>query len=303
MEIDAVVVTYNRLDKLKKALSAYDHQSKTPHSVVVVDNHSNNDTITYLREWEKQPAAYIRKVIYLEKNIGGSGGFGTGIDYLLSQGAKWIWVADDDAYPMEDAFAKADEYLTAHSDDNISAITGCVMRDGEIDCSHRRHIIQKYMYLKEKEAGREEYNNDSFSVEVFTYVGTIMNAQALQKVGTTERKFFIYNDDMEHAVRLGRVGKILCVPAVKVIHDTPAPDPNGRYNWKDYYRFRNMLFLLKKNYPSRYYRFYKFLIFLRIFKQHNSHATKLLKTAVSDFENDRFGMSDIYRPGTNIYKV
>ena len=43
-KIGCVIVTFNRLEKLKKALAAYDKQEVKPKYIVVVDNASTDGT-------------------------------------------------------------------------------------------------------------------------------------------------------------------------------------------------------------------------------------------------------------------
>ena len=49
MKIGAVVVTYNRLDKLKKALESFEKQLYLPAYVIVADNASTDGTAQYLQ--------------------------------------------------------------------------------------------------------------------------------------------------------------------------------------------------------------------------------------------------------------
>lgn len=43
-KIGAVIVTFNRIEKLKKALFSYESQTVVPDILIVVDNHSNDGT-------------------------------------------------------------------------------------------------------------------------------------------------------------------------------------------------------------------------------------------------------------------
>ena len=62
LKIGVLVVTYNRLDKLKKALHAYSIQSYKPKTVIVVDNNSKADTNEYLKEWLSVDEGFEKKV-------------------------------------------------------------------------------------------------------------------------------------------------------------------------------------------------------------------------------------------------
>ena len=71
MKITAVVVTYNRLDKLKKALSCYEEQANFLFSLVIVNNNSTDGTDIYLQEWENVTHIANHHVITLHQNMGG----------------------------------------------------------------------------------------------------------------------------------------------------------------------------------------------------------------------------------------
>lgn len=80
--IACVVVTFNRLELLKRALSCYEQQSKAPDYLIIVDNNSTDGTFDYLDEWKKQEHPFQCSIIHLPQNIGGSGGFYTGCQKL-----------------------------------------------------------------------------------------------------------------------------------------------------------------------------------------------------------------------------
>ena len=103
MNYGVVIVTYNRIEHLKKSLELYTRQTKNPSRIIVVDNHSNDGTIDFLNSWESEVVKKKKKeVIYLPENLGGSGGFYLGKKKALELDVDWIMVADDDAYPNED---------------------------------------------------------------------------------------------------------------------------------------------------------------------------------------------------------
>ena len=94
MNIIAVVVTYNRLDLLKRNIRCL-QQNKPISSIVVVNNGSTDGTA----EWLKGQTGLI--VIH-QSNVGGAGGFYTGMEYACRAGADWIWCMDDDVFPRAD---------------------------------------------------------------------------------------------------------------------------------------------------------------------------------------------------------
>ena len=102
MGVGVVLVTFNRLDKLKVALDKYDKQTLVPEYILVVDNHSNDGTKEYLEQWVGEEAAYKKYVHTLSSNTGGAGGFYKGMEEAVKLDAEWIWLSDDDAYPRPD---------------------------------------------------------------------------------------------------------------------------------------------------------------------------------------------------------
>ena len=56
--VAVVVVTYNRLEKLKIALTHYEKQVLLPKYIIVINNNSIDGTDKYLAEWKNQKTCY-----------------------------------------------------------------------------------------------------------------------------------------------------------------------------------------------------------------------------------------------------
>lgn len=301
-QIDVVIVTYNRLEKLKRTINAFDSQTTLPKRIIIVNNNSNDGTMEFLEEWRNKKYEYDKVVLNLPENIGGSGGFFHGIQFALNNKADWIWVSDDDAYPEESAIEYALNYINNHDMNNVSAICGQVIEKNAISYAHRRNIQQGIIRIKETNSKKSDYIKEEFDIDLFTYVGTVMNAKKVKEVGNVNKDFFIHYDDTEHSERLRKVGRIICIPKIKVIHDIQNRTINEKVSWKNYYSYRNKLYFFKNNFGKRYSNFEKLLIYLRIIKKHNYACTKLILTAIKDFNNNKLGMHDVYKPGWTFKK-
>src|SRR5947207_1705698 len=97
----AVIVTYNRLGLLKDALAAVRHQSRRPDTIIVVDNGSSDGTGLWLAA--QTDAAFH---VITQPNLGGSGGFYTGMLAAYETGADWLWCMDDDTIPDRDCLVQ-----------------------------------------------------------------------------------------------------------------------------------------------------------------------------------------------------
>lgn len=296
MEIGVLLVTYNRLEKLKIALERYENQTVLPKYILVVNNSSTDGTKEFLNSWKNKKCTTEKYVINTNENIGGSGGFYTGFEKAIHFNADWIWVSDDDAYPYYDALEKCKMYVkNSENKGNIAAVCGQVINKNKIDISHRRRINKGLFKITEKKISAEEYKMSSFQLDLFSYVGTMINKEYLKKCGLPEKEYFIYYDDTEHSYRLSEYGKIICIPEVKVSHDFEENNKNN-ITWKKYYAIRNRLLFFKKHFHKRYF----YIAYLNKIIQANTNdkfIKRLILDSIRDAKREIKGLHDIYKPG------
>ena len=308
--VDIVIVTFNRLEKLQSALSCYDKQTMPFRTLIVVDNNSTDGTKEFLSQWEKEPSAYVKHVISLQNNVGGSGGFYEGEKYALSLNPNWVYIADDDAYPEIQMIEKFHSFLSSHTHEKISAICSVVTHiNGDIISECRSHFSIDNKKFSIIAASEEEYSQPYFRFNSLSYVGAFLSAEALHEVGLVNPKFFIYQDDVEHSIRLAKYGIMYCVPDMVVTHDS-VPSTNMTHNdlskilWKEYYAVRNRLYMLLKHYPPLGRR--ELLSLLDSVHAHRrstlSPVAKMKLEGCKDAVLGKLGLHDIYRPGLQIAK-
>lgn len=309
VKIDVVVVTYNRLEKLKKTLSCYEIQGQFIRNLVVVNNHSTDGTDEFLAEWKKSCSGYNKVVLNLVDNIGGAGGFYEGQKWSISQKPDWILLADDDAYANGDLLERFIDYLEKHDTQDVSSICTAVYKtDASIDFGHRKWlkfdcgINPKFVCSR-----HEDYDKEHFNIDLFSYVGTFLKREALESAGLGNPDFFIYYDDSEHSIRMKMQGKIVCVPSLKYIHDDGAGlakiDETTYLTWRDYYGIRNKIYVLLRYYPipgcfwalSRVVKCYTKFLFIK-------ECRKLYLAAIVDGIRGILGRHSLYKPGFSIKK-
>ena len=301
MKIAVVVVTYNRLDLLKQVVKAFNQQTYKPTFMIIVDNCSTDGTYEYLEQWHNDSVVEQEKiVIHCEKNLGGSGGFYVGTKKAVEVGADWVWVSDDDAIPNIDAMKCSLKHIEEFKDTNkVSAICGEIITDGDIALSNRNYRIKDFFRYRLKEVPKSEYDKECFEVNCFSYVGVLMNAKMLKKVGLIHKEYFIWLDDVEHSWRLNKIGKIYCFPDIKVEHRANKAD-YGLISWKSFYGYRNDLLMLKEHASKRYYHFKKARIFLKGIKSRNKTFYTICVRAIKAADRDETGISKYYMPGSII---
>lgn len=294
-KIGVVLVTYNRIDKLRVALQHIHEQNVVLEYILIVNNYSNDGTKELLEEWKNQDKVKEKRMVFhLKANIGGSGGFAYGMKKALELDADWIWISDDDAYPERSCLAKLYKYIQRYDTQNISALCSSVIDHGNIDTWHRRKLIKKGLVYTEKRISQEEYK-DNFEIDFLSYVGSLINKKKLQKVGVGRKDFFIAYDDSEHSIRLRKKGKIICIPEAKVFHDT---NQEGEISWKKYYSLRNKIYTYKIHYGVLQ-ALIQGVYFL--WKYHRNKITyRMAKKAFWDAMNSTLGKDNYYKPGRNV---
>lgn len=226
MERAAVVVTYNRIECLKRNLECLRQQTLALDKIYVVDNASTDGTRDYLYALsEKWSALYVVSLI---ENIGGSGGFYTGIDKAFKEGADWIWGMDDDAYPEQEALEVIEAVAKKDNFQNV----------------YWSNCNQDVEFLAETK-----------DVSEWMFVGFFLTKRAVELAGLPRKDFFIYHDDVEYAYRIQRKGlRVIKVRDSIISHgatvDTALLEKkvlgkNLRYpvmsDWKHYYYIRNYI--------------------------------------------------------------
>ncbi|WP_028910693.1 glycosyltransferase [Prevotella sp. AGR2160] len=302
MNIDLVIVTFNRLEKLKKALKCYDEQTGEFRNLIVVNNCSSDGTDVFLAEWQKVPSKYHRVVITAKENLGGSGGFYLGQKYALEHDADWVFLADDDAYADKDMVKKFLDFHNQNDGEKYSAICAAVYdMEGNIVLYHRDfYKIYRQHYLSRSSSQKEDYRKAFFEINFLSYVGSFVNVRAMRKYGLVNPKYFIYFDDSEHSLRLAKYGKLICVPSIKITHEGGAESAQKNMDvitWRDYYLSRNEMNMLRKHFS--FIALYQLVRYYFVDYQSNKDNPRfrLLFKAKCDGFFNRLGKHPIYKPG------
>lgn len=252
MTIAAVIVTHNRLDRLRTGLARtfaepFDH-------IIVVNCASTDGTQAYLETLADQRL----EVMHTETNIGGAGGFNVGMT-AATKIADWVVLFDDDAWPVSGAL---DQFKHLRRTTNASAIAARVeFPDGQL-CEFNRPARNPFwrvrsfvrtlsqgprpgMYLTDAEMHQTAAPTE---IDFSSFVGLFVKSQAINDVGPPDPDLFIYGDDTSFCLRLRRGGhRIVAAPQIRFIHDCPKWTDHMVFLplWKVYYITRNAIGSIK----------------------------------------------------------
>ena len=245
-KVACVIVTFNRLEKLKKALSCYEKQTLKPSLIVIINNASTDGTEEYLSSWRN--ITEIPSVVINEKqNLGGAGGFKAGVEEAIKHDIFAINLADDDAYPSVNYLEEL--ILNLNKDDSIGATCSVVVDNQDnVLFEHRRNIAFRPLKYIDQPSSNELYAKPFFSINAFSFVGVLIKKEVVERIGFPSDEYFIQYDDTDYSLRISKYYKIYCVTNTKIIHDIVQNSSNkSNYtDWKTFYSYRNRLIIIRK---------------------------------------------------------
>ncbi|VUD56656.1 Galactofuranosyltransferase GlfT1 [Thalassocella blandensis] len=224
--IVAVIVTFNRVNLLKRALTHIENQEVKPDRIVLVDNHSDDGTQDFCKEYlslqdlnnesfESQYVSYQMdgnlndigcNYLRTSRNGGGALGFYLGSKYAVDVlEAEAVWLMDDDGYPQNQCLKEllnVDESFSASlvvdesNNENLSFGFGAL------------HRVKDFSGLEVVKGYANPYNS------------ILLRREAFIDAGFPREDFFIYGDENEFQQRLKRCGHVPTL-AVNSIHYHP----------------------------------------------------------------------------------
>lgn len=300
-----VIVTFNRREKLIMAIKSILKQTVQPQKIIIVDNHSTDGTESFVRkEYSKLIDEDIIEYHYLSENVGGSGGFSRGVKWASQYNAKYIAVSDDDAFYESDYFKEISE--AAKLNPNVKAFQGVAY-----DSKQQKYFVQGRKIKNWNTLDSEEipYKNKNVYADTVTFVGFVFAKDLVNEVGAPVDDFFIWNDDAEYSLRIGKLTKILQVNKAIVDHmGTQRSSEKLTPIWKTYYGFRNKL-IIRKKYSKNYlvamlistFELIRHWIAILIKPQYQKQRFAYIQAftiAYNDAINDHLGKNPKYLPGT-----
>ena len=287
--VAAVIITYNvennfknRINKLKGKVD----------EIIVVDNGSKPETISMLKELEKDIT-----IIYLEKNKGIAYALNKGINYSIERGYDWILTLDHDSIV---------------TDDMIKNMLKCYE-------NFDKELKEKVAMLVPVHVEEKEYQNSSaisneknFSkpyIEVLTEItsGALTKAEIYKNVGLYDEKLFIDLVDHDYCLSLNRKGfKVIQVNSAVLIHNLGESIkksvlglkmiPTNHRPLRRYYMSRNRHYIwdkYKEDFPAWVLtdkrRFITENLKIILFEDKKIEKFKYIKKGIKDYKNNIFG--------------
>ena len=213
--------------------------------LLIVDNGSQDDSVTEIRkEYPNIP------ILETHENLGFAGGNNVGIEWVLSKGAEWILLLNNDTV-VDPHFLEA--FLKADKEKPNGKIFGAKIYNfkspQEIDhlggywnpkvCEFFSHAQKKI--------------DDGFSFEEMNEVDYVcgaalfMHASVPKTIGLLEPRFFLFWEETDFCMRAKRMGfEIWTAPKAKVWHKISASFIGGKPH-SHYFWWRSRLLWMERN--------------------------------------------------------
>lgn len=262
-----IIVTWNKKDYVVQLLESINQLTfdTSRLDILVIDNASTDGTVDTL----KREFSSIQ-IIANQENLGGTGGFNTGIAWALAQEEEkyeYLWLLDNDVVVHNDTLSHLVRILE-NTDD--AAICGSTMMqldfpwrinemgafvdtgNGNLILHRHQEEIPKLKGVPVKKLIKSKINLSKkldscpkiLDVEYVAAASLLIRTSVAREAGLWE-DFFIHFDDVEWCMRIGKLGyRILASSQSLIWHlSAHAKIPT----WILYYDNRNILYLLEKH--------------------------------------------------------
>ncbi len=295
-KITAVIVNWNKKDDVIKLLESLLLLNFKDLTVVVVDNASTDGSGDALRHYGSK-----MHLVENSENLGGTGGFNSGIRYALDHTQQdLIWLLDNDATVAPDSL---DYLVAAMEQDPLIALAGSrIVNSNNLDA-----VVETGAFISwrngnvtalNRNARNSALGDDVIDVDYVAACSALVRVNALSSAGLMDERYFLLWDDMDWGACFKRRGyRVVCAMGSVAYH--PAFTEKRSVVVDNYYGIRNPLLAVSK-YTCGITRLQGLLSILSragvlsalFYLSGATSVARLCRTAVADFLTDTWGKVD-----------
>lgn len=242
--IGIVICNYNKSDYVCRCIESVLESDTRDFDIFMVDNASTDDSVEAVSKKFGDKVTIIQNM----ENLGGSGGFNTGIRKVLEEGYEYLMCLDDDVKVTKDAVRVLYEFLKKNPKVGMAGSKVYHMHAPE-------YVQQMGLNIHFKNCSAETLYADVLDnpdIPEVVYCDTVaacslmMPTRVVKKVGMMPEENFIYWDDMEWGYLVGKAGyRVAACGGSKVYHEMSA-NVRKKDTFPTYYLWRNRLHFFMK---------------------------------------------------------
>ena len=224
-KVAAIVVTYNRKELLADCLNAICAQEFKPVCVYVIDNASTDGTDEWIKEngYDGVKDSIDFRYVRLPENIGGAGGFHTGLKMAHEAEDMFdaFWLMDDDGIPdmaqLKNLIAYLDQY------DYLAPLV--IAKEDNTRCAFYDYMVEEF---------KAKAVDGLIADEACPFNGVLYSRKLVDMVGYPVKEMFIWGDEWNYHQRNRKAGFIPAT-VTKTIHVHPKDRQVKCKLWHEYY--------------------------------------------------------------------
>lgn len=240
MKIGVVICNFNKKHFIIPCIESVLNSDMKEIDVYVVDNASTDGSAEEIRETFGDQVTLIVNT----ENLGGSGGFNTGLRRALEAEEKYPYLmcVDNDILMDSDNIRLLYEFMEDHLEVGMAGSKICRMQNPER--LQEMGAMIDFQKCAISPFFKDQMDDDSLpEVQYCDYVpacSLIIRREVIEKVGIMPEQNFIYWDDMEWGYKVNQAGyKVASVRSARVLHDMGTK--SGTNYFSTYYFWRNRL--------------------------------------------------------------
>lgn len=240
--IAVVICNYNKKDYILNCINSVKKSTYKYFDIYVVDNASTDGSVDAINMEFGNELTLITNL----ENLGGSGGFNTGIKAVVSKGYKYIYLLDNDV--IVDSYALENLYNYMEDNEKI-AVSG-----SKIYFMDKPNNVQEFgsyvdfdnYNMRLENRGRLDLNiNESVECDYVPACSALFRTDALKQVGIIDEDYFVYWDDIDLCYRLKSAGyKVVANSNSMVWHKGGGTVRKNTFG--TYYFWRNRVYFFTK---------------------------------------------------------
>ncbi len=239
-----VICNYNKAEAVLACIQSVLESKTDDYDIYVVDNASADGSP------EKIRARYGDQVTLLvnAENLGGSGGFNTGMRAALSGDYRYIWCLDNDVLVDENALTELVNFMDTHPDTGMAGSKVVHMENTAVIQQFGLTVDYEQFCMEAKYLGCADGPDipDVVYSDAVAACSVLVRTDVIRKIGLMPEENFLYWDDTEWGVRCNLAGFRVASVGASVVAHAMGAKKESENTFATYYAWRNwILFFLK----------------------------------------------------------
>jgi GT2 family glycosyltransferase len=250
-KVAIIIVTWNKVNDVCHLISDVNKLNliNIHVDIFVVDNASTDGTQKSIEE--KYPQI---KVLQTGFNLGGSGGFSHGLNFVKDSNYDYIWLLDNDVRLDKNALVNLVKILKGNP--RIGLVGSQIKK---LECPSIIHEMGIYVYPHKAHLKNKFGNSVPTSVEkilagkshinvdICSAASLLVRSQIVNQIGVFE-DYFLHFDDVEWCLRAKQASWLVAASSRSIVWH-PSPETKQR-PWIIYYDERNLCYCWLKHKPE-----------------------------------------------------